>query len=286
MFATGRRRRRLTPSTPRSTPRTRPPSAPGSAPPSTPPSRRTSSTTSRRTATAVWPARGDAFVRHVLLGGVILAACGTFLAGCATGTAHRASTHQLSVADTHTSPHHTEKSPPHRKETPAAAVHPTTAPPGVNTSYPLSTYAEQETVLSTWVAAEQQVYAYMDEPPAPLRADLIAGESGGELFPKLSEYYTGAALSSGIENLMNMKLSLLNGPTTYNLGHPVVLSLKATTAQVASCISDSGTTTSSGQPGPLTLDGGPGGAKGVSDLIYMDGSWLIEGGHSSGVTKC
>lgn len=279
MFATGRRRRRLTPSTPRATPRATPPSTLRSTPPPARQYRRTSSATSRRTASAVWPTCIDALLGNIFLGGVILAACGTFLAGCATGRTHHANTLRPSVAHTQTSPHHIETHP-------ATAVHPTTAPPGVNTSYPPSTYAEQEAVLSTWIAAERQVYAYMDEPPAPLRADLIAGESGGELFPKLSQYYTGAALSSGLENLMNMKLSLLNGPTTYSLGHPVVLSLTETTAQVASCISDSGTTTSSGQAGPLTLDGGPGGATGVSNLIHMDGSWLIEGGRSTGVAKC
>jgi len=190
------------------------------------------------------------------------------------------------VADTHTSPHHTEKSPPHTKETPAAAVHPTTAPPGVNTSYPPSTYAEQETVLSTWIAAEKQLYAYMDEPPAPLRADLIAGESGGELFPKLSQYYTGAALNSEINYMMNLKLSLLNGPTSHNLGTPTIRAITNDTATVSSCISDTGTTTSAGQPGPPSLDGGTGGATGSSYLIFENGSWLISGFKSIGVVRC
>jgi len=190
------------------------------------------------------------------------------------------------VADTHTSPNHTEKSPPHTKETPAAAAHPTTAPPGVNTSYPPSTYAEQETVLSTWIAAEQQVYAYMDEPPAPLRADLIAGESGGELFPKLSQYYTGAALSSELNGMMNLKLSLLNGPSSFDLGTPRIAAITPSTAVVAFCGTDSGTTTISGKPGPLTLDGGPGGARGTSNFEEVSGSWLIYNFHTAGVTRC
>lgn len=271
MFATGRRRRRLTPSTPRATP--------PSPLRSTPPPARQYRRTSRRTASAVWPTCIDALLGNIFLGGVILAACGTFLAGCATGRTHHANTHRPSVAHTQTSPHHIETHP-------ATAVHPTTAPPGVNTSYPPSTYAEQEAVLSTWIAAEQQVYAYMDEPPAPLRADLIAGESGGELFPKLSQYYTGAALSSELNGLMNLKLSLLNGPTSFDLGTPRIAAITPSTAVVAFCGTDSGTTTISGKSGPLTLDGGPGGARGTSNFQEVSGSWLIYNFHTVGVTRC
>lgn len=163
---------------------------------------------------------------------------------------------------------------------------PASVPAGVNTTYPASTYPEQEAVLATWVAAEKQLYAYMDEPPAPLRADLIAGESGGELFPKLADYYTGAALTSEMLGMINLKLSLLNGPTHYNLGTPSIQSITSSTAILAFCGTDTGTTTSSGAPGPLDMDGGSGGARGESYFSYVNGSWLVYDFKTTGVESC
>jgi hypothetical protein len=144
-------------------------------------------------------------------------------------------------------------------------------------------------VLNAWLASEQQLYTYADEPPAPLRADLVAGQTTADLFPKLADYYVNPALQSEGIFLIKLKTQLLNGPTSYNLGNPTVTALTATTATVAFCTSDTGTTTASGQPGPVTLDGndpGTGGVRGTSDLVLVAGSWKVASGHSTGVAKC
>ena len=79
----------------------------------------------------------------------------------------------------------------------------------------------------------------------------------------------------------------LNGPTTYNLGHPTVSALTPTTATVTGCIYDTGTTTASGKPGPATLDGGgAGGYSGTWNLQLVDGSWKIITFKTSSVSKC
>ncbi len=155
-----------------------------------------------------------------------------------------------------------------------------------NPDLPASTATTQQKVLNAWLVAEQQIYAYADEPPAPLRADLVAGQTTADLFPKLSDYYVNPALQSEGIFLLKLKMQLLNGPTSYNLGHPTVTALTATTATVAFCTTDSGTTTATGQPGPLTLDGGAGGARGTSRLELVSGSWMIASGQSTGVAKC
>jgi hypothetical protein len=141
-------------------------------------------------------------------------------------------------------------------------------------------------VLNAWLAADQTLYAYMDEPPAPLRADLVAGQTTADLFPKLADYYVNPALQSEGIFLIKLKTQLLNGPTTYNLGSPTVTALTATTATVAFCTSDTGTTTATGNPGPLTLDGGAGGARGTSNLELVAGSWKVASGQTTGVAKC
>jgi len=157
---------------------------------------------------------------------------------------------------------------------------------GIDRALPRATYGAQAAVLRTWFAGEQLYYRYMDEPPAPIRADLIAGETAGILFPDARDYATGNSLQSEYLTLMNMKLSLLNGPAHYNLGHPRITSFTGTTATVASCVSDSGTTTATGAPGPRNLDGGSGGAKGVGYFILEGGRWLAYGGQFSGVSQC
>ena len=163
---------------------------------------------------------------------------------------------------------------------------PSTTSSTANPNLPAGTASTQQTVLNAWLAAEQQLYAYMDEPPAPLRADLVAGQTTADLFPKLADYYVNPALQSEGIFLLKLKTQLLNGPTTYNLGNPTVTALTATTATVASCISDTGTTTASGQPGPLTLAGGSGGYTGTWHLELMTASWKIATFETTGVAKC
>jgi hypothetical protein len=155
-----------------------------------------------------------------------------------------------------------------------------------NPNLPASTASTQQKVLTAWLAADEAFYAYMQEPPAPLRADLVAGQTTTDLFPRLTDYFVGPALQSEGIFLVKLKMQLLNGPTSYNFGHPTVTALTATTATVAFCTTDSGTTTAAGQPGPLTLDGGAGGARGTSTLQLVSGSWMISSGQSTGVTKC
>ena len=128
----------------------------------------------------------------------------------------------------------------------------------------------------------------MDEPPAPLRADLVAGETTADLFPKLADYYVNPALQSEGIFLIKLKTQLLNGPTSYNLGSPSVTALTATTATVAFCTSDTGTTTAAGTPGPLTSRrwARRWRLRGTSDLELVGGSWKIASGQSTGVKKC
>jgi hypothetical protein len=174
-----------------------------------------------------------------------------------------------------------QSAPPKPKPLPTSST--------ANPNLPAGTASTQQAALNAWVAAEQQFYTYMDEPPAPLRADLVAGQTTADLFPKLADYYVNPALQSEGIFLIKLKTQLLNGPTSYNLGNPTVTALTATTATVAFCTSDTGTTTASGQPGPLTLDGndpGTGGVRGTSDLVLVAGSWKIASGQSTGVKKC
>jgi hypothetical protein len=163
---------------------------------------------------------------------------------------------------------------------------PLTTSSTANPNLPASTAKTQQKVLTAWLAAEEQIYAYADEPPAPLRADLVAGQTTTDLFPKLADYYVNPALQSEGIFLLKLKMQLLNGPTSYNFGKPSVTALSATSATVAFCTTDSGTTTAAGLPGPLTLDGGAGGSRGTSTLELVSGSWMIASGQSTGVTKC
>ena len=158
-----------------------------------------------------------------------------------------------------------------------------------NPNLPTDTVSTQGKVLTAWLAAEAQLYAYADEPPAPLRADLVAGETTADLFPKLADFYVNPALQSEGIFLIKLKTQLLNGPTSYNLGSPSISALTSTTAIVAFCTSDTGTTTAGGKPGPLNLDGNDptiGGVRGTSDLVLVGGLWKIESGQSTGVAKC
>jgi len=166
---------------------------------------------------------------------------------------------------------------------------PSTTLSTANPNLPSSSATTQQKVLSAWVTAEEQIYAYADEPPAPLRADLVAGQTTTDLFPKLADYYVNPALQSEGIFLLKLKMQLLNGPLSYNLGHPTVTAITATTATVAFCTSDTGTTTAAGKAGPLTLDGNDpsvGGVRGTSDVVLVGGSWKIASGQSTGVAKC
>ena len=107
--------------------------------------------------------------------------------------------------------------------------------------------ATQTAVLNAWESAEQTLYGYLQEPWQQDRADLVGGETSADLWPKLADYFTNPALQSEDEFLVGVKMGQLNGPTTYNLGHPAVSALTATSATVTGCIYDTGTTTAAGQ---------------------------------------
>jgi len=144
----------------------------------------------------------------------------------------------------------------------------------------------QAAVLNAWESAQQTLYGYMDQPWPQARADLVAGETTADLWPELADYFTNPALQSEGVFLIGVKTSQLNGPATYNLGHPVVTSVTATTATVTGCIYDTGTTTASGAPGPATLDGGVGASSGWWDLELLDGSWRITSFEETSVSQC
>ena len=76
--------------------------------------------------------------------------------------------------------------------------------------------------------------------------------------------------------LVALKMNMLRGPVSFNLGHPKVVALTATTATVESCVFDTGTTTESGAPGPPALDGGGAGSySGRWNLTNSEGSWKV-----------
>ena len=149
-----------------------------------------------------------------------------------------------------------------------------------------SVNAAQAAVLNAWESAEQTLYGYLQKPWQQDRAGLVAGETSADLWPKLSDYFTNPALQSEDEFLVGVKMGQLNGPTTYNLGHPAVSSLTATTAVVTGCTYDTGTTTAAGQPGPATLDGEAGGGSGSWNLQLFDGSWKITTFKTTSVSQC
>lgn len=146
--------------------------------------------------------------------------------------------------------------------------------------------ATQAAVLNAWESAQQTLYGYMQQPWPQIRADLVAGETSADLWPELADYFSDPALQSEGVFLIGVKTSQLNGPAKYNLGHPVVAAVTATTATVTGCISDTGTTTASGAPGPPTLGGLVGGARGWWDLEVLDGSWRITTFETTSVPKC
>ena len=150
-----------------------------------------------------------------------------------------------------------------------------------------SASATQTAVLNAWESAEQTLYSYLQGSWQQDRADLVGGETSADLWPKLADYFTNPALQSEDEFLVGVKMAQLNGPTTYNLGHPMVTVATPTSATVTGCIYDTGTTTASGKPGPATLDGaGAGGYSGTWNLQLVNGSWKIASFKTSSVPKC
>lgn len=161
------------------------------------------------------------------------------------------------------------------------------APTGTSTTTSAPVNTAQTAVLDAWESAEQTLYGYLQGPWQQDRADLVAGETSADLWPKLADYFAGVALQSEDEFLIGVKQGQLNGPTTYNLGDPTVSPLSATTAVVMGCIYDSGTTTAVGKPGPADLDGGgAGGYSGNWNLQLVGGSWKVTTFKTSSVSKC
>jgi len=178
-------------------------------------------------------------------------------------------------------------STPHPHPSISGSTSTTTATTGTTTTTSGSVNATQTVVLDAWESAQQTLYGYLQGPWQQDRADLVAGETSSDLWPKLADYFTGTALQSEDEFLVGVKQGQLNGPTTYNLGHPAVSSLTATTAVVTGCIYDSGTTTAAGKPGPADLDGGgAGGYSGDWNLQLVSGSWKVTTYKTSSVSKC
>ena len=146
--------------------------------------------------------------------------------------------------------------------------------------------ATETAILNAWQSALQALYTYLQRPWQQDRADLVGGETSADLWPNLADYFTNPALQSEDEFLVGVKMGQLNGPTTYNLGHPSVTLTSPTSATVTGCIYDSGTTSSSGKPGPATLGGGAGYSEGTWQLQLIDGSWKIASFQTSTVAKC
>jgi hypothetical protein len=146
--------------------------------------------------------------------------------------------------------------------------------------------ASDTAVISAWTNAEETIYRYQQEPVGPERADLVSGESTSALWPSLAEDFTGSALQTTTEFLVKTTMAALNGPTSYDLGHPRVTALTSSTATVASCITDSGTTTASGQPAPADLAGGAGSYAGSWGLLLVGDSWKVGSFQTTTVHSC
>ena len=216
-----------------------------------------------------------ALVRKAVAGLATVAAV-IGVAGCSSGLSARAS---VSGA-------------PSTAKTPSTTTTPTTprkTTASTAASTPMSSGSEgatQAAVLNAWESAQQTLYGYMQQPWPQIRADLVAGENSADLWPQLADYFSDPSLQSEGVFLIGVKMGQLNGPTMYNLGRPVVTAETATTATVTGCISDTGTTTDTGAPGPATLDGGVGAGRGWWDLELLDGSWRITTFEQTSVSRC
>jgi hypothetical protein len=141
-------------------------------------------------------------------------------------------------------------------------------------------------VLAAWTAGEQTVYRYDREPWPAIRQRLLAGTPIEEVFPALPRYFTNPVLEEVETSVADIKLDRLNGAKVDRLGHPRVVLLKKSIAVVESCGYDSGTTTSTGQPGPAALDGGPGYGLGKWVMVKTSSGWKIKAGEARPVNKC
>ncbi len=146
--------------------------------------------------------------------------------------------------------------------------------------------AQDAAVIDAWTAAENTLYGYLQRPWQQDRAALGAGKTAGDLWPQLSDYFTGPALRSEVDFLIQVKMAELNGPISYHLGHPSVTHLAGAAATVQGCIFDTGTTTATGAPGPVTLDGGAGAGSGTWSLYYSAGHWRIDAYQTTSTKKC
>lgn len=199
-------------------------------------------------------------ITRTAVGGAALVAIALAMAGCSSGS--------------------TKGTEPNR---PAVSVTSTTPPSG---GLPAGSGATQAAVLNAWRSGEQTLYAYAQLPWQQQRADLVAGETSADLWPKLADYFLNPALQSESQFLIGLKMGELNGPATYDLGHPVISALAATTATVTGCIYDTGTTTAGGKPGPATLGGGAGYASGTWEFQLVAGTWKIATFKTTSVSKC
>ena len=141
-------------------------------------------------------------------------------------------------------------------------------------------------VLNAWQSAQQTLYGYLQTPWQQDRANLVAGQTAATLWPKLANYFVDPALQSEQSFLVGVKMGQLNGPSSFDLGSPNVSILTTTTATVAACVHDTGTTTAAGAPGPPTLGGGAGYARGIWDLQLVDGTWKVSTFKTTTVSKC
>jgi hypothetical protein len=149
-----------------------------------------------------------------------------------------------------------------------------------------STTGDEAAVLNAWQSAQQTLYGYLQAPWQQDRANLVAGQTAATLWPNLANYFVDPALKSEQTFLVGVKMGQLNGPTSFDLGTPKVSAFTPTTATVAGCIHDTGTTTAAGNPGPATLDGGAGSGEGSWMLQLTGGSWKITSFKTSSVAKC
>ena len=141
-------------------------------------------------------------------------------------------------------------------------------------------------VLSSWESAQQTLYGYLQAPWQQDRANLVAGQTAATLWPNLANYFVDPALKSEQTFLVGVKMGELNGPTSFDLGTPKVSALTGSMATVTGCVYDSGTTTSTGKPGPTSLGGGAGSYSGTWTVQLTGGSWKIASYRTATVSKC
>ena len=164
---------------------------------------------------------------------------------------------------------------------------PTTSGTGPTTTTTGGTASgDQAAVIDAWQSAQQTLYGYLQAPWQQDRANLVAGQTAATLWPNLANYFVDPALKSEQTFVVGVKMGQLNGPTSFDLGTPKVVALAPTTATVAGCIHDTGTTTATGAPGPPTLGGGAGYASGTWDLVLVGGTWKVASFNTTTVPKC